>query len=448
MAGLTHLGHNEIDVLVLGAGVAGLAAARSLAQAGKQVVILEATRRIGGRVFTDHVAGSDTGPLAVELGAEFVHGLPQITWNLLREAGLETQELDGSHLYLSHGRLTSGEGFAHDAVGVLEQMTTWLQDQPAGTDETFADYLRRAHIDGPVAARASSYVEGFNAADRGRIGIAALARQQRAEDAIDSERLFHVRAGYSAVPAHLWERARAAGARLLLDHPVHHIVWGRHAVKVSGTAAAGAPFELTAKRAVITLPLGVLQAGVVQFSPEPAERLHDVSRLAFGHVMRISLLFDAKYWPEDLSFLYAPHELLSTWWTPMPAPVPLLTAWTGGTRACELAGRLPSATLPAALRAEALDTLSRIVDIPRTRLEAALLSHHAHDWMHDPRYLGAYSYAPAGALDASEKLSRPVADTLFFAGEHTDVTGHWGTVHGALGTGERAAKQILEAEHE
>jgi monoamine oxidase len=446
MAGSTPQGQGEIDVIVLGAGVAGLAAARSLAQAGKRVVVLEATGRIGGRVFTEHVAGSPIGPLAVELGAEFVHGLPQITWNLLREAGLETQELDGSNLYATQGRLTSGEGFARDAVEVLEKMTTWLTDQPAGTDETFADYLLRAHIEAPVAARAASYVEGFNAADRRRIGIAALAQQQRAEDAIEADRVFHVCGGYETIPAYLLDRVRAAGGRLLLDHTVRRIDWGTHAVKVSGTAAGGAPFDLAAKRAVITLPLGVLQTGAVHFSPEPLEALQDASRLAFGHVMRISLLFDAKYWPEDLSFLYAPQESLSTWWTPMPARVPLLTAWSGGTRASELADRLPSATLPVALLAEALGSLSRIVDVPRARLEAALLSHHSHDWTHDPRCLGAYSYAPAGALDASSHLSRPVSDTLFFAGEHTDITGHWGTVHGALGTGERAAQQILEAQ--
>src|SRR5580658_2762735 len=123
---VTHQGHSEIDVLVLGAGVAGLAAARSLAQAGRKVVILEAARRIGGRIYTDHVSGRETGPLAVELGAEFVHGLPETTWSLLREARLETQELYGSHLWFEQGRLTSGSDVAQDIGAVLEQMSTWL----------------------------------------------------------------------------------------------------------------------------------------------------------------------------------------------------------------------------------------------------------------------------------------------------------------------------------
>jgi monoamine oxidase len=66
-----------------------------------------------------------------------------------------------------------------------------------------------------------------------------------------------------------------------------------------------------------------------------------------------------------------------------------------------------------------------------------------HDWTSDPWSRGAYSYAPVGAVNCAEVMAEPVEDTLFFAGEHTDTTGHWGTVHGALGSGLRAAERIL-----
>jgi monoamine oxidase len=434
-----------VDVLVLGAGVAGLAAARRLAEAGKRVIVLEATGRIGGRVFTEQVAARSSGALAVELGAEFIHGLPEVTWKLVREARLETQELAGVNRSFDQARLIAGKKFQDDARTVLEHMGTWLKDQPEGTDETFADYLRTARIDGETAANASTYVEGFNAADRAHIGVAGLAYQQVAEDAIDGDRLFHVLAGYNAIPAFLAKRACAAGAQVLLRHTVQRIVWDAHAVTFSGRGD-GASFDLSAKAAVITLPLGVLRAAAVLFSPEPAAPLHAASRLAFGHVTRTSLLFESKYWPEDLSFLYAPQELLSTWWTPMPNSAPLITAWAGGTRASELARWLPASTGSAALTAYALETLARMVGVPTSRLKAALRSEHSHDWMRDPHHLGAYSYVPIGGLDASLELSQPVRETLFFAGEHTDVTGHWGTVHGALGTGERTAMQILAAQ--
>ena len=80
----------------------------------------------------------------------------------------------------------------------------------------------------------------------------------------------------------------------------------------------------------------------------------------------------------------------------------------------------------------------------RSDLPALLTSFYIHDWQSDPYSLGAYSYAPAGALTASDALAIPVENTLYFAGEHTDITGHWGTVHAALRSGLRAASQILE----
>lgn len=87
---------------------------------------------------------------------------------------------------------------------------------------------------------------------------------------------------------------------------------------MSGADVAGAPFKLTADRAVVTLPLGVLQAASVQFSPEPVEVLHEAARLASGPVLRISLLFDRKYWPSDMGFLRSatsPSGLLSVFAT-------------------------------------------------------------------------------------------------------------------------------------
>jgi monoamine oxidase len=68
---------------------------------------------------------------------------------------------------------------------------------------------------------------------------------------------------------------------------------------------------------------------------------------------------------------------------------------------------------------------------------------YTHDWQHDRFALGAYSYVAAGGLNASKQMTEPVEDTLYFAGEHTDITGHWGTVHAAMRSGLRAAEQVL-----
>jgi monoamine oxidase len=428
------------DIVVLGAGAAGLAAARILAQAGQRVVLLEARDRIGGRIVTQHAVPSQSAAVPMELGAEFIQGLPQATWDLVNEARLKTYELDGDHLSFAHGCFESGGENQQDPAAAIEQMTAWLAQQPPGTDDTFAHYLDRAGIDAALRKRATSYVEGFNAADSRVIGIAALAKQQLAEDATHSDRLFHLEAGYDALTRFLAEKFLAAGGTLLLQHPVQQVRWSRGAVALGGVDAGGQRFELLASRALLTLPLAVLNAGTVAFNPAPEEILEHAERMAMGAAVRISLHFDAKFWQEDLSFLLTPDEALTAWWTPMPDRAPLITGWAGGPKAIALGQRRGD---PHALLEESLGVLSRMYGLATGELRRRLLRWQTHDWQMDPYAHGAYSYAPAGALNASEKMAQPVKDTLYFAGEHTDTTGHWGTVHGALGSGLRAAAQIL-----
>ena len=92
--------------------------------------------------------------------------------------------------------------------------------------------------------------------------------------------------------------------------------------------------------------------------------------------------------------------------------------------------------------------LERIFSLAPHSLDAELRNWYMHDWQSDPYTLGAYSYAPIGAFDCSEAMTLPLSKTLFFAGEHTDITGHWGTVHGALRSGLRAAEQLLSGRPE
>jgi len=92
---------------------------------------------------------------------------------------------------------------------------------------------------------------------------------------------------------------------------------------------------------------------------------------------------------------------------------------------------------------KACTTLARIFGLRKQKIHGLLKGCYTHDWQHDRFSLGAYSYVATGGLDASRKMTEPVADTLFFAGEHTDITGHWGTVHAAMRSGLRAAEQVL-----
>lgn len=440
------------DVVIVGAGVAGLTAAQVLSAAGLRVLVLEARDRVGGRIFTRHVRGVADDAMAVELGAEFVHGRPPELWAALKRAALETFELQGLRLRQQGDRLTDTDEVADAGFEVLERLADWAQSQPADTDSTFQQYLDRRGISGEVRERAIRYVEGFNAADSRLISVASLAIQQQAEDQIDGSRIFRVKAGYDALPAYLQREVQARDASIWLGSTVQAIRWTTSAARVVGVRAAGAGFELHSPRVLVTLPLGVLQAGSVRFDPIP-QALPEAQRLKVGAVQRLTLVFRHAPWVEperfgvdpsrsvllrQMSFLFT-SKPPRTWWTPHPQPIPTITQWFAG----------PAGLMPAGSAAEspdrALQALSGALGVPVARLSDALSSAHGHDWQADEFARGAYSYVPAGAVSASENMSRPEAETVFFAGEHTDTTGHWGTVHGAMRSGERAAAQILRS---
>jgi monoamine oxidase len=413
---------NDADVIVVGAGIAGLAAARRLVEGGCSVILLEARERVGGRLLT---VRSPLASLPVELGAEFVHGRPPELLELIREAGLTVFEREGELVCHDGTRLSDcdlGESF-----GVLDEL-------PVEPDMTFAEFLAQAELPEAVAAGAKSYVEGFNAADANSIGTAALRKQQEAEEAIDGDTSFRVLEGYDRVAEFVLERFLGAGGRLHRKTAVTGIDWAAAAVRVT-TANPEVP-ELRARRIVIAVPLGVLQAGSLVIRPA-VPCLSAIERMAMGMARRLTLVFRKRFWDgvaPRMSFLLTQERPLPTWWTSFPNESPALTGWVGGPRAL-------AAPAGDALREAALASLSKIFG--RDDLRSLLVSAHAHDWQSDPFSLGAYSYAPKGAVTASEEMARPVEDTLYFAGEHTDTTGHWGTVHAALRSGLRAASEIL-----
>jgi monoamine oxidase len=425
---VTPVSQRTADVLIVGAGVAGLSAAAELASAGLAVTLLEARERIGGRIFTLHPDDSDA---PVELGAEFVHGRPPELLRLLDDAGATLQSVEGVDAGYMHGALSR---FPQDdaAFALLEQLADCVRREG---DMSFADFLERRQPIAEHAERARSFVEGFNAADARRIGIAALARQQQAEDEIDGDQSLRPIHGYDIVPGYLARRAKQAGARILLLSPVTSLEWTPGSVTIH--TAEGASF--TAAKTILTLPLGVLKARSVAFHPEPSRILSAADRMEQGSVRRLVLVFRTPFWKVKMPamrFLFAPGTTPAVYWTQHPRETAMLVGWVGGPKADAVSNGEQ-------FLAEALRSLERIFSLAPQSLDAELRNWYLHDWQSDPYTLGAYSYAPFCAVDCSTEMANPVDNTLFFAGEHTDITGHWGTVHGALRSGLRSAKQLL-----
>jgi monoamine oxidase len=442
----------RVDVVIVGAGVAGLAAARRLVEAGARVVVLEGRARIGGRVLT---VRDSRLPIPIELGAEFVHGSAVEVMDVAREARLAVCDVHGERWRAERGKLTPlDENEFWDRLNhVMRRLSA--RRTP---DRSFADFLA-ASSGGRALARdralALEFVQGFHAADATAISERSLA-DGGAPDSEEEERQARVLDGYDRIPAAL---AAPVAHHIRLSHPVDHIAWEPGAVEVRyrrsvhsrGSATSG---SIGARAAIITVPLGVLQAtsggAAIVFTPDVVGTRRAAAQLAMGSVVRVALLFREAFWESRvvgrkaggrslarLSFLHSRDDDFPVWWTAAPVRAPLLVGWAGGPKATWLLAS------NATIEDSALAAIARQLGMRRQRVAALVEQCWHHDWEDDPFSRGAYSYARVGGSRAARRLARPVADTLFFAGEASDVQGRTGTVHGAIATGHRASTEVL-----
>jgi monoamine oxidase len=428
------------DVIVLGGGVAGLAAAAELSQAGRGVLLLEARERLGGRVHTQH----EPGAAPVELGAEFVHGRPGEIWELLRGAQSPV-EVTGRDHYAGHHKLAAWLVFTK-----VEALLAEMKRQ--APDRSFLEFLEtRSGADEETKRWALRYVRGFHAARPEEISVHSLVQDMQADEAIEGDRVFRIPAGYDALVRTLQENCQPQNLTVHLSTPVDTVHWHPGAVEVRARSASRDGVSFSGGCALITLPLGVLQAapgspGAVAFVPALEQKQRAMDKLAMGKVIRVSLRFRERFWEKRggprlsrLRFLFSDDGSFPAWWTSGPPPAALLTGWAPGECAEALSGQ-PEAQMVQ----HALEALGRILELPANRLQAVLEKGYAHDWQSDPWARGAYSYIKVGGENAPRELAAPIADTLFFAGEATHYEGQHGTVHGAIASGRRAAREILQ----
>jgi monoamine oxidase len=407
------LAHSQIqvDVLVIGAGAAGLAASAELARAGRSVLVVEARDRIGGRCLTRRLPGL---PVPVELGAEFIHGRPEATFSLLRKANIAAVDSTRTQLVALDGKLQS--------VNIFAQAQRVARQAPKGRDVSFRAFLARQRLPKLARTLATMMVQGFDAADPGRASAREIVEEWSSGGLGVSQP--RPQGGYGPLLEFL-----ASEASVQLNTVVQAIRWSRSSVEVRGTFR-GEPWSAWAPRAVITVPIGVLPSLV-------KEKREALAKLESGPVVRVALAFREAFWEKQhpgIAFFHSPDAPFPTFWTPLPLHAPLLTCWAGGPKAARLTGS-PEKTL---LKQALASVRSVLPDVQEPK--AYLL----HDWQADPFARGGYSYVKVGGTGAREKLATPLEETLFFAGEATD-TEHSGTVGGALASGIRAAKEVLAA---
>jgi len=459
------------DVVILGAGAAGLAAAVELARSGRSALVLEARERIGGRVWSLDVPGL---PVPVELGAEFIHGHPAATLSLMQKASIAAVDAPIVRLAVRDGKLRPrGEDLYGSIQRILRRHLGALERR----DVSFESFLARGRHRMSTEARAFARmrVQGYDAADPARASARAIAEEWSAEGAASSGH-FRPQGGYGALLATLAGGLRGSRVELRLQSVVRAVRWKRGAVEVEGTTTkdeggrtkrktpllpeegspqsgggGGRDFLVAARRAIVTLPLGVLELppraqGAVRFTPPLTEKRPALEGLASGAVIKAALLFRTPFWEEldaaryrDVSFFHSPEAAFPTFWSALPERAPLLIAWAGGPNAARLSG----AATPEIVR-QAVTSLESVFGA-RAGIEERLAAAWVHHWQQDPFARGAYSYVAVGGHGARRALAEPLRDTLYFAGEATDYEGEHGTVAGALQSGERAARELLRA---
>ncbi len=403
------------SIIVIGAGVAGLAAAERLREVGARPLVLEASGRIGGRVLTDQANG------VVELGAEFVHGARAATWDVIRRAGIKTRPYEVSEA--APRRFSLGGVLQEADWSLAPRIEEFAEkgERYAGPEISLTEWFRRlAPNDDPAALIARDRIARVEASDPADLSALALARERQMNTA--GWENFRLPGGYIEVVG-----AMAEGARIRRSAPVARVAWGSGGASV--TLQSGE--TLPAQAVIVTVSLGVLQSGLIEFSPAlPRRKTGAIHRLRMGPASKLILWFQRPFWP-PFSFLGADRQLPS-WWRVAEATA--LVGFAGGPDASKLAALGEAGAIEAGLR-----ETSKLFGADA---RAGFIRGKLMAWQDEPYILGGYSYTPLGAGDARDDLAEAVPP-LFFAGEATSTNGHVGTVHGAIESGWRAAAEVI-----
>ena len=408
------------DVVIVGAGSAGLAAAQALIAAGKSVVVVEAANRIGGRAFTE----SETFGIPFDHGCSWITGGSNLPYTkMARQWNFELlQHLGAGDAFFVDGKPASGsqERKYYRAYDRVESLLDAAGSQ--GRDVAASSLIP---TDLEYAGVAQTWIGpldfGVDFKDLSTLDFAEYGT-------VLSNYL--VREGYGSIVARF-----GAGMPVKLNTPATRIDWSGNGVSVETPAG-----KIRARACIITVSTGVLDAGVIRFTPElPGWKLAAVHNLPMGLLAKIPLQFDgerfglkANQWLTYAVSNEMPAEAcyFLTW----PFDSNLMIGWVGGEFGWQLSANDPRAAVDFAL--------GELVKLFGSDLRRHFVRGLITDWANNPWVRGAYAAARPGQYQARQEIQRPVGERLFFAGEATAAP-YYMLCAGAYTSGERAAREVI-----
>jgi monoamine oxidase len=417
----------EQSVIIIGGGIAGLRAAKILCSQKKQVVLLEARSRLGGRIDTiipDHFPGT-----VLECGAEFIHGELPATVGLLHQYKIPFHRVLGEMVNLSKEKSAAHEGSAWNKM--LEKMSALKKDISLSgfLDEHFAGE-KNISFNNSI----KKYAAGFDLADPHTASSRSLYREWNG----GSDNQFRIEGGYKKLIDALHDDCLQSGCEIFTSTVINEIRWRKNSVRVSTTTGK----LFSASKALITIPAGIFKdetkKGFIHFNPAIPEKISAFKDIGFGAVIKIFLLFKTAFWRsayKDGGFFFTPFSV-PTWWTQEPEKNNLLTGWLGGYDVKKWDQQPDEKILEAAINSLALS-----FDLHKNQLQELLVYSKIINWNKEDFSNGGYCFSTLNSATAKNQLAEPTENTIYFAGEAVYDGQMQGTVEAALQSAmETAAK--------
>jgi len=433
----------DYDVVIIGAGMAGMTAGRLLGRAGPglKVLILEARDRVGGRMYTAPDRFHELSPHGIELGAQFIHGSKAATWELIKEFGLFTRSTkDFGEPEYRH--FQPGQAAYQPDWQTIEQLTQRLRtawDAYRGPDISYQAFVETLGL--PIVQQEMLYGEAASwSGGPSRLSVKAVLLDGAQWDAYWDED-FQISGGYSRLAERL---ARGLAGQIQLSSKVTGVFW-RHGLVGVTYDYRGTRTGLTTRRLISTLPIGVMQSGQVSIEPElPEWKQRAIDALEMGQVVVVQMQFSDPFLRQNLpvpgGFSTPDGDIYFGLPHPANPAGQAVTGWFSGSAAQQISDLGEEAGLK-----QILNWLGAAANLGK--LQRKLKWYRYKDWITDPYSLGSYSITRPGGHGARETLSKPLQDTVFFAGEATAPPPHYQTVHGAYMSGQRVALEVSESLH-